>query len=75
MTAPLTGIRVIEFGNLIAAPHAAMLLADLGCDVIKIEPPGGDLGRAFGPFQEGESIFFLAANRGKRSIVLDLSTN
>jgi crotonobetainyl-CoA:carnitine CoA-transferase CaiB-like acyl-CoA transferase len=75
MTAPLTGIRVIEFGNLIAAPHAAMLLADLGCDVIKIEPPGGDLGRAFGPFQEGESIFFLAANRGKRSIVLDLATN
>lgn len=74
MTAPLAGITVIEFGNLIAAPHAAMLLADLGCDVIKVEPPGGDLGRAFGPFQEGESVFFLSANRGKRSIVLDLST-
>jgi len=74
MNAPLAGITVIEFGNLIAAPHAAMLLADLGCDVIKVEPPGGDLGRTFGPLQEGESVFFLSVNRGKRSIVLDLTT-
>jgi crotonobetainyl-CoA:carnitine CoA-transferase CaiB-like acyl-CoA transferase len=75
MNAPLAGIRVLEFGNLIAAPHAAMLLADLGADVIKVEPPGGDLGRTFGPFQGGESVFFLSANRGKRSVVVDLTTD
>lgn len=69
---PLAGMRVVEFGNLIAGPYAGMLLADLGADVIKVEPPTGDLGRAFGPFTEGESVFFLAVNRGKRSVVLDL---
>lgn len=70
----LDGIRVVEFGNLIAAPYAAMLLADLGADVVKVEPPSGDLGRAFGPFLNGESAFFLSVNRGKRSVVLDLQT-
>ncbi len=69
---PLAGVRVIEFGNLIAAPYATMLLADLGADVIKVEPPGGDLGRHFGPYIEDESAFFLSVNRGKRSIALDL---
>lgn len=73
-TPPLSGIRVVEFGNLIAAPFCAMLLADLGADVVKVEPPSGDLGRAFGPYVEGESAFFLSANRGKRSVVLDLRT-
>ncbi len=72
MSAPLAGIRVIEFGNLIAAPYAAMLLADLGADVVKVEPQTGDLGRGFGPFIEDESAFFLSANRGKRSVVLEL---
>lgn len=71
---PLRGVRVVEFGNLIAAPYAAMLLADLGADVVKVEPPSGDLGRAFGPLLEGESAFFLSVNRGKRSVVLDLQT-
>ena len=72
--APLSGIRVIEFGNLIAGPYCAMLLADLGADVVKVEPPSGDLGRAFGPYINGESAFFLSANRGKQSVVLDLRT-
>lgn len=63
---------MVEFGNLIAGPYAAMLLADLGADVIKVEPPEGDLGRTFGPEIQGESAFFLAHNRGKRSVVLDL---
>lgn len=62
---------VVEFGNLIAAPYAAMLLADLGARVIKVEPAGGDLGRRFGPFQNGESAFFLSVNRGKESLALD----
>lgn len=67
----LAGTTVVEFGNLIAAPYAGMLLADLGADVVKVEPPGGDLGRSFGPRLGGESAFFLAINRGKRSIALD----
>jgi crotonobetainyl-CoA:carnitine CoA-transferase CaiB-like acyl-CoA transferase len=72
MSGPLTGITVVEFTNLIAGPHAGMMLADLGAQVIKVEPPSGDLGRGFGPYVDGESVFFQAANRGKRSIALDL---
>jgi CoA:oxalate CoA-transferase len=68
---PLDGALVVEFGNLIAAPYAAMLLADLGARVVKVEPPGGDLGRGFGPYQNGESTFFMMANRGKESLALD----
>lgn len=70
MDKPLTGFRVIEFGNLIAAPYATMLLADLGADVVKVEARSGDLGRALGPYVGGESAFFMAVNRGKRSIAL-----
>lgn len=70
---PLAGVRVVELGNLIAAPYAGMVLADLGADVVKIEPPTGDLGRHFGPYLHEESAFFLSVNRGKRSISLDLS--
>ena len=68
---PLAGTTVVEFGNLIAAPYAGMLLADLGARVIKVEPKNGDLGRQFGPYQHGESAFFMAVNRGKESIALD----
>lgn len=67
----LAGTRVVEFGNLIAAPYAGMLLADLGAEVTKVEPPGGDLGRGFGPYVEDESVFFMAINRGKRSLAID----
>lgn len=69
---PLQGTVVVEIGNLIAAPYAGMLLADLGARVIKVEPPTGDLGRQFGPFQHDESVFFMAVNRGKESIALDM---
>lgn len=68
---PLSGIRVVEVGNLIAAPYTGMMLADLGAHVTKIEPPNGDLGRRFGPYQEGESVFFLSVNRGKESEIID----
>jgi len=68
---PLQGAVVVELGNLIAAPYAGMLLADLGARVIKVEPPAGDLGRRFGPFQGGESAFFMAVNRGKESVSFD----
>lgn len=70
---PLRGTLVVEFGNLIAAPYATMLLADLGARVIKIEPIDGDLSRRFGPFQDGESLFFMVVNRGKESLALDTS--
>lgn len=69
---PLAGIRVVEFGALVAAPFAGMLLADLGAEVIKVEPPEGDMAREFAPFVEGESAFFMAVNRSKRSVALDL---
>jgi len=68
---PLDGVLVVEFGNLIAAPYAGMLLADLGARVVKVEPRSGDLGRQFGPYQKGESAFFMAVNRGKESVALD----
>lgn len=58
-------------GNLVGAPYGGMALADLGAEVIKVELPGGDLSRAFPPFVAGESAFFLAMNRGKRSVALD----
>lgn len=62
---------VLELGNLVAAPYATMLLADLGARVIKVEPVAGDLSRRFGPFQNGESLFFMTANRGKESVAVD----
>jgi CoA:oxalate CoA-transferase len=68
---PLSGTLVVEFGNLIAAPYAAMLLADLGARVVKVEPSEGDLARGFGPYRKGESTFFMMVNRGKESICLD----
>jgi crotonobetainyl-CoA:carnitine CoA-transferase CaiB-like acyl-CoA transferase len=72
MTKPLAGIRVIELANFIAGPLAGTLLADMGADVVKVEPPGGDMGRATPPIRNGESVSFAALNRNKRSLVLDL---
>jgi CoA:oxalate CoA-transferase len=72
MAKPLAGIRVIELANFIAGPLAGTLLADMGADVIKVEPPKGDMGRATPPIRNGESVSFVALNRNKRSLVLDL---
>lgn len=70
---PLAGFRVLDFTRFLAGPYAAMVLADLGADVIKVEPPGGDDSRDLGPFHEsGESWSFIQPNRGKRSVALDL---
>jgi crotonobetainyl-CoA:carnitine CoA-transferase CaiB-like acyl-CoA transferase len=71
---PLAGLRVLDYGQYVAAPFATMLLADLGADVVKVEPPRGDEWRRYDPFQPGESRYFYALNRGKRSIALDLKT-
>src|SRR5579872_6039021 len=72
---PLAGLRVVEFGQLLAGPNAAMILGHLGADVVKVEPLGGDAGRelqsaAFAG--STSSPTFVAFNRGKRSIALDL---
>jgi crotonobetainyl-CoA:carnitine CoA-transferase CaiB-like acyl-CoA transferase len=70
---PLAGTRIVDLSQNLAGPYATQILADLGADVIKVEPPGGDAARAWGPpFQGGESPLFLCANRNKRSITLDL---
>ena len=72
---PLEGKLVVDVTSSLAGPTCTQLLASLGADVIKIEPPGGDHARAWGPpFIDGEGAMFLAANAGKRSLVLDLST-
>ncbi len=70
----LKGLRVVEFGQWIAAPYCGAILADLGADVIKIEKPGrGDDQRHSPPFVDGESALFMQMNRNKRSIVLDMA--
>lgn len=74
---PLTGLKVIDFTRVFAGPYCSMLLADLGADVVKVELPGeGDPLRTQGPpFHHGLGITFLAANRNKRSITLDMSSD
>ena len=69
---PLAGVRVLEFGSFVAGPFAAQMLADLGADVIKVEPPTGDPWRSHMTFAPYESRVFIALNRGKRSICIDL---
>jgi formyl-CoA transferase/CoA:oxalate CoA-transferase len=76
MTLPLDGVRVLDLTRNLAGPYAAMILAELGADVVKVESPDGDDTRQWGPpFWDGEAPVFLAANRNKRSIVLDLRTD
>jgi crotonobetainyl-CoA:carnitine CoA-transferase CaiB-like acyl-CoA transferase len=72
---PLAGLRVLDLSRVLAGPYCTMLLADLGADVVKVERPGsGDETRSWGPpFVGGEAAYHLAVNRGKRSIVLDLT--
>ena len=70
---PLTGIRVLDFTRLFAGPFCTMLLGDLGADVVKVEAPSGDPIRHQGPpFFEGHSMSFMAVNRNKRSVVLNM---
>ncbi len=73
MSSPLAGVRVIEVGVFMAAPFATMQLADLGAEVVKVEPPeGGEPVRSTGPFVDGHSSPYLRLNRAKRSVALDL---
>ena len=72
---PLAGMRVLDFSRLFPGPYCSRILADFGAEVIKIEQPGGgDWARYVPPLEEGESLFFRALNRGKKSLTLNLKS-
>lgn len=83
MDGPLSDLRVIDLTQVLSGPYCTMLLADMGAEVIKIEPPTGDVARAWGPHPEGSDShrqggyggYFASTNRNKRSVVLDLRTD
>jgi len=76
MTSPLEGVRVLELARTVAGPFCSMTLADMGADVIKIEEPRqGDETRGMAPFWKGEGAVYLAVNRNKKSVAVDLKTD
>src|SRR3984885_13305448 len=73
MAGVLTGIRVLDLSTIVAGPATSMILADLGADVIKVEPTGcGEDGRSMGPHRGSWGAYFTVLNRGKRSISVDI---
>lgn len=76
MSGPLSRYRILEIGHMLAGPYCGLLLADLGAEVIKIEPPEGDIGRRVSPHRIGpHNAYFASLNRGKKSVVLDLASS
>src|SRR3954463_768688 len=71
---PLAGLRILELGHYIAAPFATRLLADLGAEVIKVEPPEGDPVRGWGSQINGHAVWFSVHGRNKLSVTLDLKS-
>jgi crotonobetainyl-CoA:carnitine CoA-transferase CaiB-like acyl-CoA transferase len=76
MTSPLEGVKIVEMTSVVLGPYACQMLGDLGADIIKIEPPGGDTNRNLGPYRNHAdmSSLFMNCNRNKRSIVLNLKS-
>lgn len=75
MNAPLAGIRIIEVGHMLAGPYCGLLLADMGAEVVKVEPPEGDIARKVSPHFVGpHNAYFASLNRNKKSVVLDLAS-
>ncbi len=73
---PLEGLKVLDLTRVLAGPYCTMILGDLGADIIKVEiPKKGDDSRHFGPYQNGESAYFMSLNRNKRSLTLNLKTD
>src|SRR4030095_7216790 len=75
LNSPLDGIRVLDFSIMLAGPYCARLLADVGAEVIKIEPPEGEEMRLRAPLRDGHSAYCGQLNAGKRSIALDLKSS
>jgi crotonobetainyl-CoA:carnitine CoA-transferase CaiB-like acyl-CoA transferase len=76
VSGPLAGLRILEVGHMLAGPYCGMLLADLGAEVVKIEPPEGDIGRTVSPHSIGpHNAYFASLNRSKQSVTLDLTTD
>lgn len=73
--APLAGVRVVDLTQILSGPFATQILADLGAEVVKVEPPAGDKARRNGPMVDGRSSYFASLNRGKRSVCLDLKAD
>lgn len=72
MSHPLQGIRVLDLSRALAGPYCTMILADMGADVIKVEPtPNGEMCRTWGPFDRGHGVYFTSVNRNKRSLAVD----
>ncbi|MEO6570563.1 MAG: CoA transferase, partial [Ilumatobacteraceae bacterium] len=72
MTTPLEGIRVLDFTRVLAGPHCTRMFADLGAEIIKVEPPAGDVTRFTSPRRNSMPTYYAQQNTGKRSISLDL---
>ena len=72
---PLENIKILDLSRVLAGPYCTMILSDLGAEVIKVEiPETGDDSRSFGPFKNGQSLYFVSINREKKSISLNLKT-
>ena len=70
---PLQGLRILDFSRVLTGPHATRMLCDLGAEIIKIEPPDGDLTRFTNPRVNSLSTYFIQQNAGKKNISLDMS--